>query len=67
MMIDDEKAIKSFEKESRDHKEIHGRNTFSLVRYKSHPFVDFIPGGFRSYFGQIPGYTSLTNNKSQFQ
>jgi hypothetical protein len=44
VMIDDEKAIKSFEKESRDDKEIHGGNTFSMVRYKSHPFVDFIPG-----------------------
>jgi hypothetical protein len=54
IMIDDEKAIKSFEKQSGDHKEIHGRNTFSMVLYKSHPFVDLIPVVFRPYFCQIP-------------
>jgi hypothetical protein len=32
MMIDDEKAVQPFEKESRGHKEIHGCNTFCMVR-----------------------------------
>jgi hypothetical protein len=31
VMIDDKKAIKASEKQSGDHKEIHGGNAFSLV------------------------------------